>query len=701
MARWMTFPQWRDGPAPRNAHALVRGTVELPEGPCELWVCAADHYRLWLDGAYAGQGPVPAWPGRERYDVYPLEGGRTVTVALHIYYQGLLNRVWNSGGGRFGVWASLRQGGREFAHCGTDWVCRRVDAYPGSVTGYDTQFLEDFDSRLWPEGWEQPEYGCGSWDRLVSALWGETPAGPRPIKPLWEGALSPAEVRPVPGGVLLDFGGEVVGGLALTAQGPAGSAVILRFGEELDENHRVRFDMRCSCRYEERWTLAGGVSILHQYDYKAFRYAEILHGADVSLPGYAAQVRHYPMDDSLCTLRCPAGELEDIFRICKNAVRWCSQEGYLDCASREKGQYLGDAVVTARSQVWLTGSTELLRKCIGDFIASGERSPLLMAVAPCSHAQQIADYSLLFPLLVLTDYEFTGDKGFLSSCYPAVKAMTEAFGQYRRADGLLENVWGLWNMVDWPEGMRDGYDFPLPQPGVDGAEMPSGCHNVVNALWYGANLMRERIEGLLGLPVEDRSRQIGAAFRGAFYRPDERLFADSEDSAHCSLHANLYPAFFGLLPKEAEDAYEALLLTPGRYCGVLPMYFALRGLGRLGRYDTLYRLLTREDDHGWRNMLAEGATACFEAWGKDQKWNTSLCHPWASGPIPLVIEELAGVKPDPAVPGGFRFDPHIPDAIPGFALQVPWRGKLLQITKRPGEDPRLERTDRHAVSETE
>ena len=38
------------------------------------------------------------------------------------------------------------------------------------------------------------------------------------------------------------------------------------------------------------------------------------------------------------------------------------------------------------------------------------------------------------------------------------------------------------------------------------------------------------------------------------------------------------------------------------------------------------------DDGAWANMLSEGATTCFEAWGKDQKWNTSLFHPWATAP---------------------------------------------------------------------
>ncbi len=602
-------------------------------------------------------------------------------MAVHLYYQGLVNRVWNSGDGRLALWAELA--GEDGAPVPWDggWRYQVCAAYSGEATGYDTQFLEDFDSRLWPEGWERPGFDDSGWGFLVPAPWADYALSPQPIAGLWRGRVEAAGRRAVPGGMLLDFGRERVGTLHAAALGRGGDRLALRFGEELDGAGRVRFDLRCNCRYEEIWTLADGQSVLHQFDYKAFRYVEIL-GLDapgVELAECWVWERHYPMPNGLCALSCKADQLEDIFRICKNAVRCGSQEAYLDCPSREKGQYLGDAVVTARSQVWLTGKTDLLRKCAADFMASAQASPALLAVAPGALRQEIADFSLLFPALPLTDYDFTGDRGFLRACYPAVEGIARCFAKYQRPDGLLENVSHGWNLVDWPENLRDGYDFPLTRPAVG-----TGCHNVINALWYGFLRMKERMEGALGLLQEGESRRVGEAFVRAFWRRGQGLFSDSETSAHCSLHANLYPACFGLTPEGGGDAYEALLLTPGRVCGVLPMYFALRGLGRLGRHDALYRLLTRTDACGWRNMLREGATACFEVWGKEQKWNTSLCHPWASGAIPLLIEELAGLQPDPEAAEGFRFQPHLPEALHGFALQAPFRGRLLRVEQKNG-----------------
>lgn len=81
-------------------------------------------------------------------------------------------------------------------------------------------------------------------------------------------------------------------------------------------------------------------------------------------------------------------------------------------------------------------------------------------------------------------------------------------------------------------------------------------------------------------------------------------------------------------------------------CGVQFSYFALKALANLGEYETELELITNESEHSWVNMLREGATTCFEAWGKDQKWNTSLCHPWASAPIIAIVEDLAPNHPD-------------------------------------------------------
>ena len=83
------------------------------------------------------------------------------------------------------------------------------------------------------------------------------------------------------------------------------------------------------------------------------------------------------------------------------------------------------------------------------------------------------------------------------------------------------------------------------------------------------------------------------------------------------------------------------------------------------------------------NEAEQYHVSCFEAWGKDQKWNTSLCHPWASAPVPVILEEIAGIHLSPE--GGCDFAPHIPKEVDYFHTSVRMRGKTYTVTKQDGE----------------
>ena len=664
-----------------NIHVLCRSEF-LWEGRQKLWlrISGDDYYKVYVNGRYAGQGPAPAYPEDYYYNEIDitsfLRKGRNI-MAVHLYYQGLINRVWNSGDGRLALMAQLflKGAGKEFTRP-LFWKYKISHAYSGSVTGYDTQFLENFDSRKWQEDWNQPEFEDEDWEWMVPAQWADYSLSLQPTKPLAVWKRQPAGKEKIPGTEIwfVDAGKEITGNLLLAVEGRAGTQVKIRLGKELTDAGRVRFEMRCNCTYEEIWTLAEGVCHKIPFDYKAFRYGEIELPFGVRLLDVALEIRHYPMEEKLCVLKTENGLLNRIFSLCKYTVKIGTQEGYLDCPTREKGQYLGDALITSRAQVWLTGTVEMLRKAIRQFAQTAFICPGLMAVAPGSLMQEIGDFSLLWPELLFTDYEFTGDREFLKKYYPTARGLLDYFGRYAGEDGLLYQVKDKWNLVDWPENLRDGYDFPLTRPVVG-----PGCHNVINALYIGAVQTVEKIEKVLGLPVSRNWKVIKEAYIRAFYRPEEKLFADSVSSSHMAVHSNLYALYYGLAPEEGRERIGDYLAERGFSCGVMASYFLLRALAREERYEDVYRLLVNTGPQSWANMLRQGATTCYEAWGKEQKWNTSLCHPWASAPVSVIIEELGGMKLTPEADEGFGFRPHIPQDIRDFYLRVPLRGKIYEI----------------------
>src|SRR5690606_7534766 len=98
---------------------------------------------------------------------------------------------------------------------------------------------------------------------------------------------------------IIDFGQEITGQLTMKARGTSGQVLEIRCGEELlDDQSGVRYEMRCSTTYCETWTLSGKEDVLEVYDYKGFRYAELVGDMDVvDEKSIAAIVRHYPFPE--------------------------------------------------------------------------------------------------------------------------------------------------------------------------------------------------------------------------------------------------------------------------------------------------------------------------------------------------------------------------------------------------------------------
>lgn len=671
-------------PELKNYHMLVRKKLEINEKWNEAFldITADDYYKVYINGKFVGQGPAPCYYFSYNYNSYDvskfLQSGENV-IAVHVYYQGLINRVWNSGDYRQGMISELLIDNEVKLYTDSTWKCTKALEFTSYKTfGYETQYVEDIDSRLKEKNWKEIKYNDCDWDysyvnisddhKLVLQL--------TPSLELYE--IKPLKIEVIgEDHYLIDFGHEITGQFKAEACGEAGQTIVIMCGEEMEGEKQVRYDMRCNCSYKDTWILSGSHDILEQYDYKAFRYVEIKAPENALLPeSFRAVVRHYPMSDEMCKFESSNDLLNQIWKMCKNGVKYGAQEIFVDCPSREKGQYLGDATITTHSHLYLSGDLRLFKKCLKDFALSTYICPGMMAVAPGSFMQEIADFSLQWPYQLLNYYMHSADIEFLQEMYQVAEGIIGYFKKYQRADGLLENIGEKWNLVDWPDNLRDDYDFNLTKPVSD------GCHNVINAFFCGAVRTVNEIRKILGITYDDEFETIRKSYINAFYNRDLNLFTDSTISSHASLHSNVIPLFWGLVPEEAYKSVVDLIKKKKFNCGVYNSYFLLKGLAKIGEFELLYELLISEDEHSWANMLREGATTCFEAWGKDQKWNTSLCHPWASAPIPVIIEDIIGIKL--AKPGWeeVSFTPNIPKTLDQISIEF-WtkKGTIKMIYK--------------------
>ncbi len=653
----------------KNRHMLVRCAFDAKKGEkLTLRITADDYYKLYVGGKLIGVGPAQAYASRYMVNTYDLTGaveeGKNI-LSAHVFYMGTLTRAWQSGDERQGLWFELRdETGAIRAESGAACLVNFPTAWKEKGTlGYETQFIEDVYGAEIPEGWKEKEFDDSAWEKAC-----ENPADDhvlidQPTPPVEIYDQKPVSVEKRGNTWFADMGVEVVGTVRARADARDGGVLEFRMGEELNEDGTVRCPMRCNCDYRIWWHLSGReADETDFFDFMAFRYIEIDDpDGKVDPDSVCVTVRHYPMKRETGNFRSESRLADDIFEMCRRGVMLGAQEAFFDCPSREKGQYLGDGTITAHTHLLLTGDKDMYRKMLMDFAASAVVCPGLMAVAPGNEMQEIADYSCQYPEQVMTYYELTGDLETVRELMPVVDGLEDYFDRCRNGDGLIENLTEKWNLVDWPMNLRDGYDFELSQP------IGPGVHNVINAFYYGLKKDADRMRALLGLPLRNEAEALKEKYIRTF-RKNDGLFRDAAGSEHSALHSVVLPLYYGITPGEDIPAAIELIREKGLCCGVYMAYFVLKALARNGEYELMQELTFSEDIHSWGNMLKEGATSCWEAWGRDQKWNTSLCHPWASAPIIVMLEDMAGIR---AKKPGFEeisMDPHMPEWLGDLSL---------------------------------
>ena len=608
-----------------NSHVLFRKTLTLDKVPdcCELSVTADDKYRLYINGTFVCEGPSPSYHFRYCYDRINvsryLTHGKNV-FAFHTYYQGLINRVWQSGDRRHGLLCELSCGGEILMKSDGSFLCREHSGFTetGRV-GYDTQFLQRYDSNCAEDGFYRPDYDDSGWTNASVAVNDTHVLAKKPSVQLVYEKIRPVYTEKRGNTLFMDFGGCYVGYLCVKAVGKKGDTVTVRCGQELDGDGNVRYAVRANCRYEEEWILSGGTDSLDQIEYKSFRYAELT--SDARYEDVYLLSRHYPFELK-AKIRKEYENDKDaarVFDLCVRSQRYGVQETVLDCMEREKGVYLGDGCYTSLCNCILTKDDALMRKFIEDAFSSSFISDTLMSCLNCSYMQEIAEYPLILVQLLLWHYRLTSDTEYLRANIKRSEKLLSAYAVYEK-DGILGDT-GQWCVTEWPANYRDGYDVnndgnkPLPEP-----------HVAINAYYINAVSALNEMKKAAGDGIYRPAGPLLDSFERTFYDKEKHLFHDGAVSRHISYIGNAFAYGFGLCRdpefyRTMTEWIEERGITGTSLFATFPL---LTGLLRENRCDLIKAAV--KDEKAWLNMLSEGATATFECWSRDGKWNTSLFH---------------------------------------------------------------------------
>lgn len=611
----------------QNKHVLFRKNFIAGRAKdAKLHITADDYYKVYINGRFVGQGPAPAYYSRYYYntiDVAPYLVDGENTIAVHTYYQGLINRVWVSGDNLHGLLLELVADGTSILTSDTSFKVHEHTGYAScGIVGYSTQFMEHYDANAPECDFFKPRFDDSGWDAAVVNENIKHNVAQQPSKQLVFDIINPIQMTRNGQTILIDFGAVYVGYFTMVARGEKGSIVTMRFGQELNEDGSLRFAIRANCTYEEKMTLSGGNDLLNQFDYKAFRYAEITlpEGADATPESLKLISRHYPFNltakpkytDDACLA---------IWKLCTESLHYGVQEVIQDCMDREKGYYMGDGCYSLFTYCLLQNDFMLMEKFIDDCLDTAFVNRGLMTCANCSFMQEIAEYPLIMITIILPYLQLTKRYEFIAERYDQLKDVMDFYReQYAQADGLLNNL-DKWCVVEWPKNLRDGYDADITEGRVCTVK-----HTAINAYYVGAVKCMNKIANLIGKPAYADAQPLQEAFLKAFYDNEQHLFTDSEPSSHISFAANAYSAFYDLFPDEqGKQAFIQMVrekrLTASMLFVTFPMFSFL---AREGEDELLYSLLT--EPTAWLNIIAEGGVHTFEAWSKDLKWNTSLFH---------------------------------------------------------------------------
>ena len=318
----------------RDRHILFRKTFVLSALPekATVYCSADDYYKLYINGRFVAQGPAPSYHFRYNYNVVEvgafLREGENL-IAVHTLYQGLINRVWQSGDNRHGLILDLVADGRTLVKSDESFLTRRHSGYEETgICGYQTQFLERYDSGAPEVGFADPAYSDGDWSPAkISEVDDHTLVGQASASLVFE-RIAPVNAEASGSGAVYDFGSNYVGYLCATVRGKKGDVVTVRCAQELNEDGSLRWQLRANCAYEEEWLLADGESTLDWFDYKSFRYAELIFPEGTKIEEVYLLARHYPF-----TLRAAlkpeyAGDpdLRAVWELCVHTQEYGVQE---------------------------------------------------------------------------------------------------------------------------------------------------------------------------------------------------------------------------------------------------------------------------------------------------------------------------------------------------------------------------------------
>lgn len=372
-----------------------------------------------------------------------------------------------------------------------------------------------------------------------------------------------------------------------------------------------------------------------------FRYCEIEgYSNTLAKENIIRESVYYPFNESASYFSCSNDTLNQIWDLCKYSIKATSFTGIYIDGDRERIAYEADALINQLCHYSVDREYSMARI---------SHEYLLQ------HPTWPTEWIIQAVLIAWYDYLYTGDNRSLKANYDILKARTLI--QLKNENGLISTKTGgqtpeFKKSIRFNGNIRDIVDWPHPGE-IDGFVF-SDYNTVVNAFHYEALKLMEKIAGVLNLKDDElyfkkETEQLKKDFNKLFFNKKTGRYVDGISEEHASLHSNMFPVAFDMVPANRLNTVMDFIKSRGMACSVYGSQFLSDALYDKGYDEYALKMLTKNDDRGWYNMIRAGSTITLEAWDNKYKPNQDWNHPWGAAPANIIPRKLMGIEP--LVPG--------------------------------------------------
>ncbi len=675
---------WIGSPVVEN-----RDSFDTPPAPCfrtvfqmdhpakiaRAYICGLGYYELYINGAKVGTqvlAPAQTDYSRRRLQhlLYPVrdDGIQRVLYNTHDITAMLrpgLNAVGVIlGNGWYNQRARRVEGWMWYGQ--PQFILRiRLELMDGRVVdaGTDAQWKvstgpilqdaiftgETYDARLEKHDWCHTAFNDFSWpaSHIMAAPTGSLQAQMAPPDKVMDNlaavkltkpvaGLAKSVYQPRPGVYGFDFGQNFAGWVQIKLRQPPGTKVQLRYiedsGLQYGQSDTYIAKGQGEEIYEPRFTWHG------------FRYVEITgcasepDAADItgrSVHGDAAPAGHFESSSHL---------LNQIYGNYQRTVMAALHGAVpMDCPHRERLGYGADGHLSAQSAIYSFDMHQLYIKWAQDLADAQEaQSGFVPHTAPFEGGGGGPAWGSACILIPWYVYLYYGDRRILDQHYETMKKWVAFLETCADHTGIITHEMpGGWCLGDWatPEAIA------LPP------ELVNTCY-----LAHLCDLMASIAA------IVDRPADI-AAFKRRFVRANQAVNTVFLNRAggYYSIGrqgADVFPLAFGLVPPPLRQKAVAHLVdhiesvTHRHFdTGILATPLLLEVLTREGRADLALALMSQTTFPSFGHQIELGATTLWENWDG----TGSHIHPMFGSVCAWLFQHLAGIKPDPRVPGFRQF----------------------------------------------